>query len=90
MNAKQGARALLNLGHTFAHALEAHAGYDDALLHGEAVGAGLALAFAHSARLGVCAQRTRSACAHTLKAPASSPTCALWPARPTIRKICWR
>ena len=51
---EQGARALLNLGHTFAHALEAHAGYGDALLHGEAVGAGLALAFAHSAGLGLC------------------------------------
>ncbi|MEZ6024513.1 MAG: 3-dehydroquinate synthase family protein, partial [Hyphomonadaceae bacterium] len=33
---EQGDRALLNLGHTFAHALEAHAGYDGALLHGEA------------------------------------------------------
>ncbi len=58
-----GARALLNLGHTFAHALEAHAGYGDALLHGEAVGAGLALAFSHSACLGFCsteeAQRVR-------------------------------
>ena len=51
---EQGARALLNLGHTFAHALEVHAGYGDALLHGEAVGAGLALAFAHSAGLGLC------------------------------------
>ncbi len=49
-----GPRALLNLGHTFAHALEAHAGYDGALLHGEAVGAGLALAFAYSAELGLC------------------------------------
>ena len=36
------------------HALEAHAGYGQALLHGEAVGAGLALAFAHSAELGFC------------------------------------
>ncbi len=52
---EQGARALLNLGHTFAHALEAHAGYDGALLHGEAVAAGMALAFALSAQLGHCA-----------------------------------
>jgi 3-dehydroquinate synthase len=52
---EQGQRALLNLGHTFAHALEAHAGYDGALLHGEAVAAGIALAFAFSAELGVCA-----------------------------------
>jgi 3-dehydroquinate synthase len=51
-----GQRALLNLGHTFAHALEAHAGYDDALLHGEAVAAGLALVFSHAAQLGVCSQ----------------------------------
>ena len=49
-----GQRALLNLGHTFAHALETHAGYDGALSHGEAVAAGLALAFALSARLGFC------------------------------------
>jgi 3-dehydroquinate synthase len=49
-----GARALLNLGHTFGHALEAEAGMDGALLHGEAVGAGLALAFAFSSQLGLC------------------------------------
>jgi 3-dehydroquinate synthase len=49
-----GRRALLNLGHTFAHALEAETGYGDALLHGEAVGAGCALAFRFSARLGLC------------------------------------
>lgn len=40
-----GARALLNLGHTFGHALEASFGYSDKLLHGEAVAAGMALAF---------------------------------------------
>lgn len=49
-----GPRALLNLGHTFGHALETAAGYDGALLHGEAVGAGMAFAFAHSAKLGLC------------------------------------
>jgi 3-dehydroquinate synthase len=47
-------RALLNLGHTFGHALEAHSGCSDALLHGEAVAAGMALAFRMSARLGLC------------------------------------
>ncbi len=47
-------RALLNLGHTFAHALERETGYGESLLHGEAVGLGLCLAFALSARLGVC------------------------------------
>lgn len=50
---ESGARALLNLGHTFAHAFEAGAKYDGALLHGEAVGLGLSLAFKHSARLGI-------------------------------------
>ena len=51
---EQGVRALLNLGHTFGHALEARARYDGALLHGEAVAVGLALAFALSAELGLC------------------------------------
>ena len=49
-----GGRALLNLGHTFGHALEAETGYGDALLHGEAVAIGMGLAFALSARLGHC------------------------------------
>lgn len=47
-----GPRALLNLGHTFGHALESEAG--GALLHGEAVAAGMALAFDYSVRLGLC------------------------------------
>src|SRR5207302_1096863 len=47
-------RALLNLGHTFAHALEAETGFGPDLLHGEAVGAGMAMAFDLSARLGLC------------------------------------
>ena len=47
-------RALLNLGHTFAHALEAEVGYGGELLHGEAVAIGLGLAFSLSARLGHC------------------------------------
>lgn len=47
-------RALLNLGHTFGHALEAEAGFSDRLLHGEAVAAGMALAFAFSADAGLC------------------------------------
>ncbi len=49
-----GRRALLNLGHTFAHALESETGFGEALLHGEAVGAGCALAFRFSAELGLC------------------------------------
>ncbi|WP_404370359.1 3-dehydroquinate synthase [Sphingomonas sp. MMS24-J45] len=48
-----GARALLNLGHTFGHALEAEAGFSDRLLHGEAVAAGMAQAFAYSAAHGL-------------------------------------
>ena len=47
-------RALLNLGHTFGHALEAETGFSDRLLHGEAVAAGMALAFRFSAKLGFC------------------------------------
>jgi 3-dehydroquinate synthase len=50
-----GERALLNLGHTFGHALEAACGFSDRLLHGEAVAAGIALAFGFSARLGLIA-----------------------------------
>jgi 3-dehydroquinate synthase len=49
-----GARALLNLGHTFGHALEAETGFSDRLLHGEAVAAGMALAFDFSAARGLC------------------------------------
>lgn len=49
-----GTRALLNLGHTFGHALEADTGFSDRLLHGEGVAAGMALAFRYSARLGLC------------------------------------
>jgi 3-dehydroquinate synthase len=49
-------RALLNLGHTFAHALEAHAGYSGELKHGEAVAVGMGLAFQLSANLGLCSE----------------------------------
>jgi 3-dehydroquinate synthase len=49
-----GRRALLNLGHTFAHALEAETGFGEALKHGEAVGIGMALAFRFSGKLGLC------------------------------------
>jgi 3-dehydroquinate synthase len=50
---ESGDRALLNLGHTFGHALEAAAGFSDRLLHGEAVAIGTTLAFAFSARRGL-------------------------------------
>ncbi|QFQ86958.1 3-dehydroquinate synthase [Paracoccus kondratievae] len=57
---EQGERALLNLGHTFGHALEAATGYSDRLLHGEGVAVGCTLAFALSAKLGLCSQETPS------------------------------
>lgn len=49
-----GQRALLNLGHTFGHALESVTGYSDALLHGEAVAIGTVMAFDLSVHLGLC------------------------------------
>jgi 3-dehydroquinate synthase len=51
-----GDRMLLNLGHTFGHAFEAAAGFSDRLLHGEAIGLGMALAFEFSARRGLIAK----------------------------------
>ncbi|MEW9920728.1 3-dehydroquinate synthase [Marimonas sp. MJW-29] len=57
---EQGDRALLNLGHTFCHALETATGYSDRLLHGEGVAIGCALAFELSARLGLCPQEEPS------------------------------
>ena len=49
-----GVRALLNLGHTFGHALEAATGYSQRLLHGEGVAIGMVQAFRFSERLGLC------------------------------------
>ncbi|WP_416138122.1 3-dehydroquinate synthase [Halomonas sp. HK25] len=73
---EQGVRALLNLGHTFGHAIEAHQGYGK-WLHGEAVGAGMLMAAELSARLGWLSEdevaRTRAileAAALPLAAPA--------------------
>ncbi|MDA3888993.1 MAG: 3-dehydroquinate synthase, partial [Allgaiera sp.] len=57
---EQGERALLNLGHTFGHALEAATGYSARLLHGEGVAIGCALAFELSQRLGLCSQEAPS------------------------------
>jgi len=56
---EKGSRALLNLGHTFGHALEAQTGYSDALHHGEAVAIGLGLAFDLSVRMGLCPGQDR-------------------------------
>ena len=57
---EQGERALLNLGHTFGHALESATGYSDRLLHGEGVAVGCTLAFELSARMGLCSQEAPS------------------------------
>lgn len=76
-----GRRALLNLGHTFAHALESETGFGAALLHGEAVGIGCALAFRLSAELGFCSPRRPSAPSAPWPRPACPPGCTPWPAR---------
>ncbi|MFY8146913.1 MAG: 3-dehydroquinate synthase family protein, partial [Rhodobacter sp.] len=57
---EEGERALLNLGHTFCHALESATGYGDRLLHGEGVAIGCTLAFELSQRLGLCSQEAPS------------------------------
>ncbi|MGV6819070.1 MAG: 3-dehydroquinate synthase [Parvularcula sp.] len=51
---ERGQRALLNLGHTFGHALESAMGYDGRLLHGEAIAVGMAMAYRYSAAHGLC------------------------------------
>ncbi len=68
-----GRRALLNLGHTFGHALEAEIGFGEALLHGEAVALGCAQAFRFSAALGLC-PATDAARAEAAIAAAGLPT----------------
>ena len=65
-----GRRALLNLGHTFGHALEADTGFSDRLLHGEAVAAGMALAFRFSAAQGLCPTEDAARVAAHLRAAA--------------------
>jgi len=61
-----GRRALLNLGHTFGHALEAETGFSDLLLHGEAVACGTALAFRFSAAQGLCPEDDAARAAYHL------------------------
>ena len=79
-----GDRALLNLGHTFGHALEAWTGFSSRLLHGEGVAIGMAQAFRFSEELGLCPKGTadrgrtssqggRSADAHRPTFPAARP-----------------
>ncbi len=66
-------RALLNLGHTFGHAVEAETGFGEGLKHGEAVGLGCALAFRFSARLGHCTDEDAKRAARAIAA-AGLPT----------------
>jgi 3-dehydroquinate synthase len=68
-----GDRMLLNLGHTFGHALEAWAGYSSRLLHGEAVAIGMAQAFRYSEQAGLCPPGTAATVAAHLAA-AGLPT----------------
>jgi 3-dehydroquinate synthase len=68
-----GVRALLNLGHTFGHALEAATGYSDRLLHGEGVAIGMILAHGFSAKLGLAPSQDTGRIAGHLKA-AGLPT----------------
>ncbi|MFA6220218.1 MAG: 3-dehydroquinate synthase [Erythrobacter sp.] len=63
-----GTRALLNLGHTFGHALEAQTGFSDRLLHGEGVALGMVLAARYSARRGLISDADAERVARTLEA----------------------
>jgi 3-dehydroquinate synthase len=65
---EKGERALLNLGHTFGHALETATGFSGRLLHGEGVAIGMALAFELSVRLGLCPREDASRIVAHLKA----------------------
>jgi 3-dehydroquinate synthase len=65
---EQGDRMLLNLGHTFGHALEAWAGYSDRLLHGEAIAIGMAQAFRFSEAHNLCPKGTAVRVSRHLKA----------------------
>ena len=65
---ESGYRALLNLGHTFGHALEAETHYGPELLHGEAVAVGMALAFDLSVRMGLCPAEDAERVRHHLSA----------------------
>lgn len=77
---ERGTRALLNLGHTFGHAIEALGGYDGRVLHGEAVALGMAMAMRYSNRLGLCPDRDVMRAEQLLQAaslPVRADACAV-------------
>ena len=86
---EQGERALLNLGHTFGHALEAWCGYSDRLLHGEAIAIGMCLAFRFSEALGYAPPPTASAWRRTSPPSGCRRASARFPGpRPTCPRSC--
>ncbi len=76
---ESGERALLNLGHTFGHAFEAEA--PGQIAHGEAVAAGLAMAFRYSVRLGICPKSDADRVSAHLRAVALPDSVASLPAK---------
>src|SRR5262249_10765520 len=83
-----GRRALLNLGHTFGHALEAYAGYSERLLHGEAIAIGMRLAFTHSVELGLCpASEAQRAARHLADVGLPTEISAIPGPRPTAEAL---
>ncbi len=87
---EEGDRALLNLGHTFCHALEKATGYSDRLLHGEGVAIGCALAFDLSARLGLCSQEDPSRVRAHLRAMGMKVNLSDIPGDLPGPRRCWR
>ncbi len=79
---ESGRRALLNLGHTFGHALETAAGHGAQLPHGEAVAVGLVLAFDFSVRLGLCRAEEAEAVRGHLRRAGLPVSAAGLPVRP--------
>ena len=75
---ESGVRGLLNLGHTFGHALEAIYGYDGRLLHGEGVSVGIGLAYALGRNWGFPAARMNSGSKRTLRPLVCRFTAPIW------------
>ena len=73
---ERGRRALLNLGHTFGHAIERARGFDGRVLHGEAVATGMAMAYRHSKQLGLCPGQDVTRVERLLEKSGLAPTLA--------------